>query len=515
MDTFTNAIISNKFAGIRRINSYFSNACITASDIQNVELFNTEINSGVGIRTMKGNDALYEFEDDDEKIINIFESVQGQDTVYFIHTVNDSEGKIYLYNPTSNTTTLKVSELSDSEYSTGVDFAQGWSDLFVFSNGVEILTIQLGHYNNNNELDEVTIFTPQDEDGRDVKGFGLVVYNGRLWIFDKNVLWYSVKGDCYHFNSTSLSTSGGYIEFVKNITAIAPYLGSLAVFHKDSSCLVNTGSDDDYSVSDESPGGCASANSLVFHGTQLYFYDDTKKSVFAFSQIVNGDKTLSDNLAKDVQNELMKIKASKVDDIKMISVIQSDRNEIWFLLPSEDDTSTVLIFDYLHSEWVKRKSQKLKTLTTLNGELYSSSNNKILKEYMGETFDGEIIEAFYKCSALNLGVDNTMKILYTPPRITLDMSYNSDFYIRYINNYDSLKKQKNKHIKAKAIKDIFYWDISYWDSTAIFKPKETNSIKRMPVSCFQTLEIHFYTKTKNQGFAIKNIEFSKIKVKQL
>ena len=151
MDTFTNAIISNKFAGIRRINSSFSNACITASDIQNVEIFDTEINSGVGIRTMKGNDALYEFEDDDEKIINIFESVQGQDTVYFIHTVNDSEGKIYLYNPTSNTTTLKVSELSDSKYSAGVDFAQGWSDLFVFSNGVEILTIQLGHYNNNNE----------------------------------------------------------------------------------------------------------------------------------------------------------------------------------------------------------------------------------------------------------------------------------------------------------------------------------------------------------------------------
>jgi len=515
MDTFTNSIISNNFAGIRRINSSFSNSCITASDIQNVELFDTGMNSGVGIRTMKGNDTIFEFNDLDEKIINIFESVQNNEKIYFIHTEDDSEGKIYLYNKLSNTTVLKVSELAKTGRSTGTDFVQGWSDLFVFSNGEEILTIQIGHYNNNNELDEVTMFTPQDEDGRAVKGLGLVVYNGRLWVFNKNILWYSVKGDCYHFGSTGLTTSGGYIEFVKNITAIASYLGALAVFHKDSSCLVSVSADDEYSVSDESPGGCAGAFSLVFHGTQLYFYDDTKKSVFAFSQIVNGDKTLSDNLAKDVQGEFMEIGSTDADDIKMVSVIQSDRNEIWVLIPSDGDFSTVLIFDYIHSEWVKRKSQKLKTLAVFDSELYSCSENKLLKEYMGETFDGEVIEAFYKCSPLNLGVDNTMKILYMPPRITLDMSSNNDFYVRYINNYDSLKKQKTKHIQAKNIKDVFYWDVSDWDSTAIFKPKESNSIKRMPVSCFQTLEIHFYTETDNQGFAIKNIEFSKIKVKQI
>lgn len=102
-----------------------------------------------------------------------------------------------------------------------------------------------------------------------------------------------------------------------------------------------------------------------------------------------------------------------------------------------------------------------------------------------------------------------------PPKVTLDMTDTNDFYVKYINNYDSFKKQKFKRIKTETVKNVFYWDNSKWDSEAIFRPKETNSIKRMPISCFQTLEVVFYTNAKNQGFAIKNIEFSKIKVKQL
>ncbi len=515
MDTYTNTILSNNFVGIRRQHSSFSNSFISASDIQNVELFNTGVNSGIGIRTMKGNESVFKFEDESEKIINVFESNQNREKFCFIHTETQTEGKIYLYDTVAKTVTLKVSSLSVTGQSAGSDFVFGWADLFVFTNGKEFLTIQLEHYNDNNELEEVKKFEPKDEEGHTVKGLGMVVFNGRLWVFSGNVLWYSVKGDCYHFAMTGYTTGGGYIEFVKDITAIAPYLGTLAVFHKDSSSLVCKSTGDEYSVTDESPGGCAGSSALVFHGTQLYFYDDTKKSVFAFSQIINGDKTLSDNLAKDVQDELMTINSNETEKIKMLSVIQSDRNEIWFLLPADGEYSTILIYDYIRSEWVKRKSQSLNNIFSLGNEIHSCSKNKLLKEYSGDDFDGETINSFYNCSPLNLGVDNTMKILYMPPRVTLDMTNTNDFYVKYINNYDSFKKQKIKHIKTDNIKNVFYWDVSSWDSEAVYKPKETNSIKRMPISCFQTLEIVFYTNADNQGFAIKNIEFSKIKVKQL
>lgn len=518
MVTMLNSLICNNFAGIKRMDSRFTDSVISASDMQNVELFDTGVNSGVGIRTMKGNTSILTLNNQNEIIVNCFQSVQNNQTYIFIHTETTNEGKIYLYNPTSGSLTLKVEGLTVTGKSCVVDFAQGWSDLCVFSNGEDILSIQIGKYDDNGVSQEVKTFSPVDVDGRNVKGMGLVVFDGRLWIFDGVALWYSVKENCYDFSTENpeITTSAGYIEFAKKITAIYPYLGTLAVFHKDSSSLIKVNSDYSYSQTDESPGGCASSSSLVFHGTELYFYDDTKKGIFSFAQVINGDKTLGQNIALDVQEELIDVDFNKLDIMKMLSVVQSERNEIWFLIPNRDaQHSIILIYDYIHSYWIKRKSQKLNGIALLNDNLYSFGDNKMYQEYNGDDFDGEFIESYYCCSPLNLSADNTMKILYMPPRVTLDMACTNDFMVQYVKNYDSIKKPKIKHIKSKNIKNLFYWDISYWDSSAIYKPKESNSIKKLPPSTFKTLEIKFYTTNSNQDFSIKNIEFSKIKVKQI
>ena len=86
MTTFNDSIITNNFRGIQRINSSFSSAGISASDMQNVELFNTGINSGIGIRTMKGNSSVFEFSNPDEKIISLYESVQKSQKYFFVYT---------------------------------------------------------------------------------------------------------------------------------------------------------------------------------------------------------------------------------------------------------------------------------------------------------------------------------------------------------------------------------------------------------------------------------------------
>ena len=69
-------LICNNFSGINRNLSKYSNNMITASDMQNVELFSTGINSGVGIRTTNGNIAISDEIPEDEYVINIFESIQ-------------------------------------------------------------------------------------------------------------------------------------------------------------------------------------------------------------------------------------------------------------------------------------------------------------------------------------------------------------------------------------------------------------------------------------------------------
>lgn len=509
------ALICNNFSGINRSSSIYSSSVITASDIQNVELYSTEVNSGVGIRTAKGNVAVCSLIPDDEKVINIFESIQKGRSNFFVHTENEQEGKIYLFSLESNTLTEKVSGLSLTGKSCATDIAQGWSDLWVFSNSEELLSIELDNYSGG-VLDEVRMMELQDADERDVKGLGVVSYAGRLWIFNKQVLWYSRQEDIYDF-STSASdeaTSAGYIEFVKDITAIYPYLGSLAVFHKDSSCLITRDeSTNIFSKTMEFPGGCSGVQALVFHGTELYFYDDTKKGVFCFRQVINGDKTLGENIAIDVQQELLNIPSDNAWNVRTLSIVTSDRNEVWFLLPYNDEEhSTILIYDYLRRSWVKRKSQKINCFSIISGRLYSAGS-KIYEEYVSNDFDGEFIESFYTCTPLNLGRENSIKAFGYPPKITLDMYYANKFYVQYTKNYDD-STTKSRYIKAKTKGNYLYFDIGHWD-TSYYPLKNINSSKKLPVSYFRTLQMTFLTQNAGEEFSIKSVEFEKIKVKSV
>lgn len=507
-------LICNKFSGINRTSSVFSSNVITASDMQNVELFATETNSGIGIRTASGNISVSELLPEGENVVNIFESVQKSSSYFFVHTETSSAGKIYLFNPEDGEMTLKVSSLSVTGKSSATDVSQGWSDLWVFSNSIEMLTIEIGKRNEANELDEIVMMSPKDPEKRDVKGLGVVVYAGRLWVFDGQVLWYSAQENIYDFatSDAELVTSAGYIEFVKKITAIYPYLGALAVFHSNSSCMImQNESDQTFYKSFDSPGGCAGYNSLVFHGTQLYFYDNTKKGVFSFLQVVNGDKTLGENIALDIQDELFAIRPEVLGGIKALSVVTSDRNEVWFLIPDTDEKySKIMIYDYLRRTWVKRRSQKINTIAVINNKLYSAGK-KIYEEYVSNEFDGEFIESYYKCSPLNLGVENSLKILAYPPKLTLNMFYSNNFNVEYTRDYNSLTT-KHRQIVSKTLKDILYYDKGHWDE-ATYPPDKVNVIKRLPASYFKTLQMTFYTNKKGQNFCINCIEFGRIKSK--
>ncbi len=228
MTTKIASLMCNKFGGIRRINATFSNEFISASDMQNVELFNTGINSGVGIRTTKGHIAVCNAIPSDEKIINIFESIQRNYTFFFVHTENATKGRFYIYDITTQRVYRKIDNLQLTGNSCGLDFAQGWSDLFVFSTGKEMYSIEAGSV----EHEVVSMNNLKDSENRTVKGLGLVNYDSRLWVFDGNILWYSVQENIYDFSTSDIevSTSSGFIEYIKNITAITPYLGSLAIF---------------------------------------------------------------------------------------------------------------------------------------------------------------------------------------------------------------------------------------------------------------------------------------------
>ena len=193
----TKRLICNNFSGINRSEANFSESIITASDLQNVELFSTETNSGTGIRTTSGNISICDLIPENETIINIFESIQKMNTYFFVYAESEKEGKIYLYSFDDKLLVEKVSGLTVTGKACGTDVSQGWTDLFVFTNSEEILSIEIGKKDDAGNLDEITMMNLVDMDGREIKGLGLVVFAGRLWIFNNQILWYSVQENIY------------------------------------------------------------------------------------------------------------------------------------------------------------------------------------------------------------------------------------------------------------------------------------------------------------------------------
>lgn len=532
MSTLTQLICRN-FGGIRQKNAIFSEEMISAQDIQNVELYFTGINNGVGIRTMKGNSSVNDELIDDMRIVELFESVQQGTKIFFVYaesvdTAISRKGVLYKLNMLTWELSVVKDNLTATGNAQGIDLIQGYSDLFFFTNGAEMFTVEIGF----TTADVIVDMTPKDRDDRDVLGLYCAVYANRLFIANGNTLWYSVTSDIYDFATADSEwvTSAGYIELLKPVTALHNYLDSLAIFYKDSSCLLSE-SNGAFAISEESPGGCAGVNALVFHDTNLYFYDDTKKSVFSFKQVISGQKTLGENIAVDVQEILQDIDETKLNKIKTLSVFIEGRNEIWWIIPTnetytvetiEDDetievtkeASIILIYDYLKGEWVKRKSQKINTVAVVDGKLYSGAEDgNILQEYISDTFNGDYIQHRYDCVAWNLGAMNTLKVLVLPPRVSFGMPYSNSFYVKYIKNYNTFKKPKVKLIKSK-IKNFMVWGVGYW-GIDYWLSENTNVIGKFPNATFKVLEMSIYTENSSQNFAIRNVEFSKIKVKQV
>lgn len=534
MSSTITQLLNHNFGGIRRKDSYFSEEKITCSDCQNVELYYTQLNSAIGLRTVKGNTSITSYEEtvdgvttiknhipDDEKVVGLFQTTQLGVDYMMVYTESESQGRLSWYDMEANTIHELKSGLTVTGNACATDFSQGWLDMFIFSNGEELVYV----YSNTETLDKFVLESSSnlhltDQDGRTVHGLGLVVWDSRLWVFNDKVLWYSQQSECRNFlyNSTETVTSAGYIEYVKPITAIWDYLsGSLAVFHKDSSSLLTVDSTTGFKKDEESPGGCAGYSALVYHGTDLYFYDDTKKGVFSFKQIVNGDKTLGDNIALDIQDELMQIPSDELNKIRALSVVTEDRNEVWFLVPISDDEnySYILIYDYLRGEWVKRKCPVINAITVYNSDLYSGGKH-IYQEYSGHNFNGEYIPSFYTCTILNMGADNTLKITKFPPRITVDSKdYSNNFLVKYVKNYNLLKNPKIKKIKCKSSGNILVYDQDKYDTIYQYQVKTVTQILKLPSATFKALEVTFYTEEVGQSFCIKAIEFSKIKVKQV
>ena len=190
MSTLTQ-LLCNRFGGIRERNASFSSDLITAQDMQNVELYYTGENTGIGIRTVKGNVSVNNELLNTSRIIKNFESVQQQKKYFFIYAENDDKGCLYNFNRELNQLEILKDNLTVTGKANGFDVTQGWNDLFFFTNGQDLLTVQMDVTDEDDvtKINKIEIMSLKDRDNREIKGINVALFNNRLWISKGNIIW--------------------------------------------------------------------------------------------------------------------------------------------------------------------------------------------------------------------------------------------------------------------------------------------------------------------------------------
>ena len=240
----------------------------------------------------------------------------------------------------------------------------------------------------------------------------------------------------------------------------------------------------------------------------------------------SGQTRPTEALANNVLSYFDEIDESRLDEIELISYVYGNKSEIWFKFPAVE-SNRILIFDYLNTEWVERRAQDdIRALAFIRGGLYSASGSKVLKEYVGSTFDGVYIPSEYKTNIINLKSDSNIKVPKMPLILTLDYDCENDFYMEFI--YDDMpNKSRKKHI-VKLMKGYLIWSKSATDENGglwaadkndpdggmwVSSDKNTVMFNLDGVLHFKQLPIRIYTLESPQEFAIKRLELKRVRLK--
>lgn len=506
------AQIFTRFRGIREFNGVNTAPEISAINSENVQLVQTEIGSGTGIRTMQGNTVLQELPEG-FSVIGIFKSVQENITHTFIYAENSSKGVLYNIN-SSNTLNLLIDNLSVTGECNGITMTSTAYDVFIFTNGIEARSVcftdDLAYGNAVKNINAV------DYLGRNITWLSMTEWNGFLVAASPYGVHASHQNDIYTWNDDpTTSADSWYIDFSKKVTAVFAYTAGLYIFTSEDITYLNTTPNDTANANQVTAAGvgCFSYSSIIKHDTYLFFYDNNQKNIYYIENIDNGQTRPSGPVAKEIQSHFTDIKR-----FKMYSCIYDNRNEIWCIINNE-----IMIYDYFQNEWVKRKEQPINAVCLIGNNIYTGgSYGKIYIENINLTFDNTFYGAVYQTSFINLGSNTNLKKQKTPILLVLNDGYTNDFWVQLtVDNKVKTPKRIKLNTTAGGIyapsnnQSLIIPDNQKY-GTAKYSAINPYSKKVKEISTPQTwytLGIKIFTTELGQGFYINSLELKNTKAK--
>lgn len=532
-------LVFDKFKGIREFNGVNAGGEISALVCENVELVQTEIGGTTGIKSMNGVTELYNLPTG-YVVKGLFTSEQDNKVYELIYAENTTaeKGRLYYINPTDDTVTLLIDDLTVTGECNGVTMSSSAYDVFIFTNGEEAysvcFTTDISYPYQTAEPINFTISDntktyKTDYEGNDIKFLAMAVWNGFLVVATDYGVRGSRDNDIYTWNDnpTDISKSW-YINYTEKVTALYAYTGGLFIFTDDNTDFLNTTPNNTAaSLLQTTAGvGCHNYNSIVKHDTYLFFYSDIQKNIYMIQNIDNGQTRPTGPLAKEIQSAFKLVK-----DFKMYSCIYDNKNEIWCIITDLYGNVRVYIYNYFQGEWVMRKEREnigINALCLIHNTIHTGNDNKIYCEFMNSL--AGFYASRYKTCFINAGSNTNLKKQKTPLLLVLNDSYINDFWVQLTVNG---KQKSEKHIKLSTGESGIYGSTGetltvtpqnqkYGTSAtstkdcALYGEYNNYSRKVVEVSTPQTwytMSVEIKTKTNGEGFYICSMELKNMKAK--
>ena len=357
-----------------------------------------------------------------------------------------------------------------------------------------------------------------------IRGTAIQYYNGRLWIGTENGLFYSQVGQ---YNKWDIKYDAGVIYSVYNDTSEIKALGLYSdymLIHKEFNTylLTCTGAADTIKVIPYSNVSCDSQQSWIVSNTKYYVYSRENMDIYPLSQrTIFSDRYLGDAITNKVRNVFQNLREADLDNVFCVALPR--KRWMIFYMPMIDQlgSSYGLIFDFQTKSFVVRKVPQTVTIAfNFMNEVYiGTEDGKVLKEFIGASFDGKPIISYYKSPWFDWAGD----YLHSFAEFAIDMAveYKNKFYIRTFKDGDSLYEDRiiddNALISSGLIwsgdvhddNNLTKWDDDVWTSGSF------NSIRMLlPNNVFETFQLEIGTNELGQAFAIYGYNFRRLETEE-
>ena len=504
---------NNFSGGYTSEQAYFEEKLVSfIGDSNNIDIYATSNNNGYGFKKILGNIEYLKIAG--EKIVGLFKYEYAKNKSYLvIHTVNDTEGKLYYVDDNSNIKILKRGLDKDARNGAFVNFSQTLPDrryLGIFGNGVDpFIKIELG------ADPEIEIIDEKDDQERNVRSSILEVFYGRVFCGVEDRIHWSKSLDPFNWNAED---DAGWIQLDGDIVAISTYSGGLIVSTKKSTyyCAKDLSSNG-FTTTVLSPNHAISSRGVLKHDNYaLYFADD---GIYPVNVTQENTKRVDEDISWCIQNWVSKRDLTKPDEVFSLSVTVQGRNEVWFHIPinGEPDKSYIFIYRFLtgrqsHYYWLPpRIQQKINCLIEFNGMILSGTDDGvILQELRGKTFNGDPISSIAEFPEMDFnGTHNKQKFKLFA---YVEAQENNNFYLDYF--FDGDINPDRQEVISGDDPSMFVWDEDEWDSDEslwawevlmeclLDKPRKHNRLR-----------LRFVAEDSSQDFTINKISTTRIKVK--